>query len=75
MGSTSIVVQVLRVLTALSAVASGMALKLEHLERRAAQTTAVCSVDYAWADTVQGNKSPCFVAAELLAPCNGGSTW
>ena len=75
MVSSSRAVQVLRVLAALSAAASGMAMKIEQLERRAAQTTAVCSVDYAWADTVQGNKSPCFVAAELLAPCNGGSTW
>jgi hypothetical protein len=73
MVSSSKMVQVLRVLTALSAAVSGMAMKMEQLERRAAQTTAVCSVDYAWADTTQGNKSPCFVAAELLSLCNGGS--
>lgn len=48
------------------------AMRLESLERRAAQTNAVCSTEYAWADNGKHN-SPCLVAAQALAPCNGGS--
>ncbi|KAJ2911926.1 hypothetical protein MD484_g8485, partial [Candolleomyces efflorescens] len=50
-----------------------MSMKLESHQRRAAQTNAVCVAEYAWANTLESGKSPCLVASELLAPCNGGN--
>ncbi|KAJ2933233.1 hypothetical protein H1R20_g3830, partial [Candolleomyces eurysporus] len=69
----SVAVQVLRMAAVLSAATSGMSMSLASHQRRAAQTNAVCAAEYAWADTLEGAKSPCQVAAELLAPCNGGN--
>ena len=68
-------VQVLQMTVVLSVATTGMALRLEPHQRRAAQTNAVCGAEYAWANTLEGGKSPCLVAAELLAPCNGGSAY
>lgn len=60
----------LQIIASLSNVVTAM--RLEGLERRAPQTNAICSAEYAWADNSK-KRSPCMMAAEVLAPCNGGS--
>lgn len=70
MKKASSVVVALQIIASLSVNVNAM--HLESLERRAAQTNAICSTDFAWADTSK-KKSPCQVAAETMAPCNGGS--
>lgn len=43
-----------------------------RLESRAAQTSAICSSSFAWAQNSKG-ASPCQVAASVDALCNNGS--
>lgn len=49
-----------------------VALTGRTLERRGPQTSAVCSVDFLWADNSEG-VSPCLLAAVVIGACQGGS--
>lgn len=44
------------------------------LHVRSAQTAAVCTGDYAWADNSK-NDSPCLLAAKVNGACHGGSKY
>ncbi|KJA21933.1 hypothetical protein HYPSUDRAFT_41541 [Hypholoma sublateritium FD-334 SS-4] len=55
------------VIVAVSTLVAGM-----RLESRAAQTSAICSSDFAWTQNSKG-ASPCQVAASVDALCNNGN--